>query len=308
MNEFKNILVATDTRLTDHPIVRESAEIARKNSGKLTIIDVAPDFPWTVKLTMHDHQHLHDLLVQEKSEALEKLAAPLRESGLEVSTKVLEGKSSVEIIREVIRGGHDLVMRIAKGTDSRSGGFFGNTGARLLRQCPCSVWLVSQKTKPVFNHILACVDTASDDAMDQDLNQRVFDLATKIHEYHQGKLTTIHTWSIWNEQMLKGRLGQEMFEQLEEKTKDVTTERLNAFLGQQGEHESGVEIIKGEPEEVIPGYTVDHEVDLVVMGTVARSGIAGMVTGNSAEAILSNIKCSVLALKPSNFVSPIKDE
>ena len=65
---------------------------------------------------------------------------------------------------------------------------------------------------------------------------------------------------------------------------------------------------KDEPEEVIPGYTVDHEVDLVVMGTVARSGIAGMVTGNSAEAILSNIKCSVLALKPSNFVSPIKDE
>jgi len=34
MNDFKNILVATDTRLEDHPIVRESAEIARKNQGK----------------------------------------------------------------------------------------------------------------------------------------------------------------------------------------------------------------------------------------------------------------------------------
>jgi len=307
MNEFKNILVATDTRLSDHPIVRESAEIARKNSGKLTIIDVAPDFPWTVKLAMHDHQHLHDLLVQEKAKALEKLAAPLRESGLEVATKVLEGKSSVEIIREVNHGGHDLVMRVAKGTDSRSSGFFGNTGSRLLRQCPCSVWLVSQNTTPVFKHILACVDTASDDAMDKELNQRVFDLASKIHQYHQGKLTTMHTWYIWNEQMLKGRLGQEMFEQLEEKTQRVVSERLNAFLESCGDHDSAAEIIKGEPAEVIPNYTVDHEVDLVVMGTVARSGIAGMITGNSAEEILSNIKCSVLALKPSNFVSPIKD-
>ncbi|MEC8475522.1 MAG: universal stress protein, partial [Planctomycetota bacterium] len=113
-----------------HPIVTESAELAKQNGGKLHIVDVAPEFPWTVKLTMPDHEHIHDLVVKEKSESLEKIAAPLGETGLEVTTNVLEGKSSVEIIREVTRNGHDLVMRAAKGSDSRSSAFFGNTGSR----------------------------------------------------------------------------------------------------------------------------------------------------------------------------------
>ena len=307
MNEFKNLLVATDTRLEDHPIVQKSAEIARKNEGKLTIVDVAPEFPFIVRLAMQDHQHVHDLLIKEKAEALEQLAAPLRESGLEVSTKVLEGKSSVEIIREVNRNEHDLVMRVAKGADSRSDSFFGNTGSRLLRQCPCSVWLVSKNTTADFQHVLACVDTASDDEMDQELNKRVFQLAASIREYHDGKFSLIHAWSIWNEQMLKGRLGQESFEELEEKTLNVVTQRLNSFVDAQGEHPVSCNIVKGQTEAAITEFTKSQDVDLVIMGTVARSGIAGMVTGNSAEEILSNIRCSVLALKPSNFVSPIQD-
>jgi len=306
MNDFKNILVATDTRLEDHPIVRESAEIARKNQGKLTIVDVAPEFPLLVRLTMPDYQHVHDLLVKEKSDALESIAEPLRKSGLEVSTKVLEGKTSVEIIREVNRNGHDLVMRVAKGTNSRSNSFFGNTGARLLRQCPCSVWLVWKNTTPVFKHVLACVDTSSEDDIDNELNQRVFDLSASISDYHEGKFSVIHTWSIWNQQMLKVRLGEEQFEDLEEKTFGVVSERLERFLKSQGAHSASSHVVKGEPHVAISAFSETNEVDLVVMGTVARSGVAGIVTGNSAEQILGNIRCSVLAIKPSNFKSPIQ--
>ena len=40
MKRFKNILVATDTRLEEHPIVSEAAEIALHNEASLTIVDV----------------------------------------------------------------------------------------------------------------------------------------------------------------------------------------------------------------------------------------------------------------------------
>jgi len=46
-------------------------------------------------------------------------------------------------------------------------------------------------------------------------------------------------------------------------------------------------------------------VDLIVMGTLARAGVEGLLIGNTAEKILSRIDCSVLALKPEGFVSPI---
>jgi len=47
------------------------------------------------------------------------------------------------------------------------------------------------------------------------------------------------------------------------------------------------------------------DVDLMIMGTVARTGIPGFFIGNTAESILSQIDCSVLTIKPPGFVSPV---
>ncbi len=56
---------------------------------------------------------------------------------------------------------------------------------------------------------------------------------------------------------------------------------------------------------VIPEFVNKNGVDLIVMGTVARAGAAGLMVGNTAERILNSIQCSVLALKPDGFISPI---
>ena len=42
------------------------------------------------------------------------------------------------------------------------------------------------------------------------------------------------------------------------------------------------------------------------MGTVARTGIAGLIMGNTAESILDQLEQSVIAIKPQGFVSPVK--
>jgi nucleotide-binding universal stress UspA family protein len=44
------------------------------------------------------------------------------------------------------------------------------------------------------------------------------------------------------------------------------------------------------------------------MGTVARTGVAGLFIGNTAEAILEQIECSVLAVKPEGFETPVSLE
>ncbi len=45
--------------------------------------------------------------------------------------------------------------------------------------------------------------------------------------------------------------------------------------------------------------------DLIVMGTVGRVGIPGLLIGNTAERILGDMSCSVLAVKPQGFVAPV---
>jgi len=64
-------------------------------------------------------------------------------------------------------------------------------------------------------------------------------------------------------------------------------------------------VITGDAKYIVPAAARDLDVDLIVMGTVARVGIPGFFMGNTAESILNQIDCSVLTIKPSGFVSPV---
>jgi len=55
----------------------------------------------------------------------------------------------------------------------------------------------------------------------------------------------------------------------------------------------------------IPVLAQQLEVDLVVMGTVARTGIPGLIMGNTAEASSSSSIARWLAIKPPGFVTPV---
>jgi universal stress protein E len=63
---------------------------------------------------------------------------------------------------------------------------------------------------------------------------------------------------------------------------------------------------KGEPGHLIPELAAEMEVGLIVMGTVSRTGVDGLLIGNTAEKILSQMDCSVLAVKPDGFVTPVR--
>jgi len=67
-----------------------------------------------------------------------------------------------------------------------------------------------------------------------------------------------------------------------------------------------VELLKGKPETEIPKFTDEINASLVVMGTVGRTGIPGLFMGNTTEEILNQLNCSVLAIKPKGFKSPVK--
>ena len=62
----------------------------------------------------------------------------------------------------------------------------------------------------------------------------------------------------------------------------------------------------GNPRDVLPLYVEENQIDLISMGTVCRTGIKGFLIGNTAESILAEVQCSVLALKPDGFVSTVE--
>ena len=68
-----------------------------------------------------------------------------------------------------------------------------------------------------------------------------------------------------------------------------------------------VQLVEGEPERAVSHFLDRNGVDLVVMGTVARTGIANLVMGNTAERVLQRLRGSVLAVKPPGFTSPVAE-
>jgi hypothetical protein len=67
-----------------------------------------------------------------------------------------------------------------------------------------------------------------------------------------------------------------------------------------------VHIVKGQPYEVISGFA--SQSDIAVLGTLSRGGVEGLLIGNTAELILRRIDCSVLAVKPEGFQTPLQFE
>jgi nucleotide-binding universal stress UspA family protein len=67
-----------------------------------------------------------------------------------------------------------------------------------------------------------------------------------------------------------------------------------------------VHLLKWPAAVAIDHVARAHRADLIIMGTVGRTGLAGFFIGNTAEEVLRESRCAVLAVKPPGFVSPIQ--
>jgi len=106
--------------------------------------------------------------------------------------------------------------------------------------------------------------------------------------------------------LARKRDNKSSFKVLERSLKEDATRKMNRLVQDYVHVPLAEHLIKGQPHTAIPRFIEDHDVDLVVMGSVARSGIPGFFVGNTAEKILDNVDCSVLVLKPEGWNSPVE--
>jgi nucleotide-binding universal stress UspA family protein len=84
-------------------------------------------------------------------------------------------------------------------------------------------------------------------------------------------------------------------------------EQLNALATRHvTESERSIHMVAGTPGAVLPRLADRLDIDLIVMGTVGRTGLMGLVMGNTAETILRSVRCSLLAVKPEGFLTPVR--
>ena len=126
MKRFKHILVVYADSAGDDDALLQATDLAVRNSAQLTLVEV---------LTESQQESSNQLL--EHQERLRDLMSPAEILGVPVATKVLRGVPHVEIVQQVIRGKHDLVIMADEQPAGLRSLFSGMDSRRVLRKCPC---------------------------------------------------------------------------------------------------------------------------------------------------------------------------
>lgn len=313
MTRFKNILLAIHGKNNEEALKR-AFTLAKNNKAKLTIIDVIEELPQTMKeyLEIISEEELENIVSEERiSEIQELIKSKVNVKNVKPVVKTIFGKPHIEIIKQVLRNKHDLVMKNSTGKGGTKEVLFGSIDINLMRKCPCPVWMIKPRKSTKYSQILAAVDPNSNDQVVDKLNQNIMELAISISQLEKSELHIVHAWSLYAEKTLSGSRFRKSPNEMKKLLLDAKNfykvnldNLLNKFQLEKLKHK--IHLLKGDPADLIPKVAKKQKIDLIVMGTVCRMGLPGFITGNTAESILYNVDCSVLTLKPSGFISPIK--
>lgn len=307
MNQFCNILYVSEPSVDQESAIARAVTLAERNLSELAMLEVLPP--------QSDSDQAEKALQQRRDE-LESLVKPYRHR-LKITLEVWMGTVFLEVIRAVLRNSHDLVLKAAESPEFLKK-LFGSDDMHLLRKCPCPVWLMKTPEKSKYNSIVAAVDLDPlHSAEEQELNMKILEISSTLALSESASLHLVHVWSAFAEGVLLSR-SESMADAVSTHIgKEYMSRQQQLFrLGEKLRHSIGVEahkrllphfhLPKGNPKKIIPAIAEELGADLVVMGTVVRTGIAGLIIGNTAETILNQLTCSVLAIKPAGFSTPVK--
>lgn len=311
MQRFKNVLFVTEGSKGEAAALLQLAEEVYAAGGKLTLIDVVLDTPYTLAAEEHAGSllKLQKRILREREAALKDMAAQLRRTlpKLKTASLVRQGTDYIEIIRQVQSGQHDLVAKVSVNSSRVAGMLFGTLDMNLLRKCPCPMLILKGHKKILNTKVLAAVDLVRHEPGRTNLDLTVVDLAASVARKAGGSLDLLHASYQPFEKKLKGGADNSLktVEALLKELRVAEKGHMQALASHCKDLAPGLHLLKGKPQDVIPRFVKSHRIHLVVMGTVGRTGVAGFFIGNTAEKILQNLTCSVLAVKPEGFVSPV---
>ncbi|MCG9677617.1 universal stress protein [Vibrio sp. Isolate24] len=310
MRRFENILFATQGFPGHSDALGQALRIAANNQVPVAGLVACPDFPDDMQQYQQTYQQSLRSSVQQNIEQIrEKNDISPEQVPFPLTVRSSE-QPAVCIIQEAITANHDLVIKEAEPLNEGTDGFKA-IDMTLLRKCPCPVWLQRVSDKPRGKRRVAvAIDPMTSSAEQHDLSLRLLELSRSIADTCDSRLHIISCWEHYLENYLDNHVWIQVDE--EQLTNDILNARKNHQQAlQMLIDESGISgdmvihRIHGKPDEKIPENVDELEVDVLVMGTLARTGISGFVIGNTAENILQSINCSLVALKPEGFVSPI---
>jgi len=275
----------------------------------LKLLVIRPDFPKNIsEYESHYIKWVEEQVHKSLTSALKALKLPPQ--NIPLTIEVESDDPATQVIRHVLREENDFVIKEAEPNEGEIG--FKAMDMELLRKCPCPLWL-HRSVKEGFENFRVAVAVNPEDVEEvgHNLSLRLLELSHALANKYNGELHIISCWDYEFEEYLRYNSQVQMqsyeiinaIKEAQIKHKTALKELISdSHIGDKAQ----ISHMRGEPDKMIPKYIEDSKIDIIVMGTVARTGITGFFIGNTAENILQKLRCSLLAVKPVGFVSPVK--
>jgi universal stress protein E len=230
--------------------------------------------------------------------AMEGLVERAQAARLRARLTLVQDRAWLEIVRAVKRGEADLVLVARRNQEGGAG--LGSVTRKLMRKCPCPVWVVKQDDRSEPRVIVAATDLTP-------VGNRAVELAAGLAEMFGAELDVVHAWPLPLAVPVLPELDVPAQSRVDvehhERAARARFEQSLAVLDLRLDFKT--HLLCGAPSIAIQEVVERRDADLLVMGSVSRSGIAGLLLGNTAERLLDRVQCSLLTIKPHDFVSPV---
>jgi universal stress protein E len=311
MNKISQIMCVIDPTSTEQPAMRRAAWLAKNVGAKLELF-VSCYNQYLNGDRFFDSPSLESArrkVIAGHETQLEKLAEPLRSSGLTVRTAATWDHPLYEgIVRHAVAIGADIVFKDTHHHSALTRALFTNTDWNLLRTCPVPLWLVKPQEiadKPVF---MAAIDPLNQHDKPAALDDQILVLSKMLAEKSNGE---VHAFHSYDSRIVLASANAYIpvslpLDEIEEEMHEHHEKRFNEITEYHGLDDKHTHLVSGLAHQELPFMAEKISADVVVMGAVARNRWKRIFIGATAERTLEHLPCDLLIIKPDWFHTPVE--
>ncbi len=305
MINYTHILAVIESERESQPALSRAVELASKTGANITAFMTIYDFSYemTTMLSGEEREAMRAAVVKERTEWLTKQVA---DYAGDISVAVQWDNRPYEaIIKHAINSDVDIVVKATRSHDDLRSVIFTPTDWHLVRKCPTPVLLVKEHDWPADGNIIAAVNVGTEDREHAQLNDKITEIAQDYANLLSGH---VHLANSYPGTPLNIAIEVPEFdpESYNASVKNHHLEEMEKHSTRFGIPLDNCHVKEGLPEKVIPLVAKNTDAELVIIGTVGRIGISAALIGNTAEHVIDELNCDVLAIKPDGFESPIR--
>lgn len=300
MATFHDVLVVIDPTTDQQKALERAIELAEHCACRLTAFLSVYDFSYemTTMLSGEERESMRSAVLKDREIWIEQLLVVARRRNIECRIEVVWHNRPFEAIVEAVsEHGYDLLIKGTHEHDELKSIIFTPTDWHILRKCPCPVLLVKEHAWPAQGNILVAINAGSDRPHHKALNHQLIAqgkaMAAMLH-------AQVHLVNAYPGTPVQIAVEIPEFDPTayNNSMRHHHQDAAKALAGQFDITAEFVHVHEGMPEDVIPQVAKKLDAEMVIIGTIGRTGLSAAIIGNTAEHVIDRLDCDVLALKP----------